>query len=212
MPLIRRTRLRRLAVVAALCLAAGAWPAPALTGPAAAQGSRLASTDVRIFSPLAGAKLASGLTAAAAVNGECFAASLASQGRPDAWRCMAGNTILDPCFESQPPGAGPLACAASPWSSQIRMLKPVKPVPRSQANHGDLVSEMPWALELADGSRCTFLTGATAAIAGLRWNYGCPSGAWVIGEVYRGDPVWRVFVRPVSGAVVKQVDVLVAWY
>jgi len=211
-PVIRRTRLRRLAVVAALCFAAVAWPSPALTGPATAQGSHPPSTDVRIFSPLAGGKLASGLTAAASVSGKCFAASLASQGRPDAWRCMAGNTILDPCFESQPPGAGPLACAASPWSSQIRLLTPVGGVPRNQANHGDLVSEMPWALELADGSRCTFLTGATLAVAGLRWNYGCSSGAEVIGEVYRGDPVWRVFVRSVSGPIIRQVDVRVAWY
>jgi len=205
-------RLRRWVVIPALC-AVAVGPALPVIGPAAAQGSHPASTDVRIFSPFAGSKLAQGMTASGTDTGECFTASLASQGRPDAWRCSAGNTILDPCFETQPPGTGPVACAASPWSSQVRLLKLSKPVPRNEANKEDLLASAPWALELADGSRCTFLTGATMAVAGMRWNYGCPNGAEVIGEVNRGDPVWRVFVRrPTSGAIIKQVDVLVAWY
>jgi hypothetical protein len=202
---------RQSAVVAALCAAAVA-PMPVATAPAAAQSPRPVSTDVRIFAPLNGGKLAPGLAAAGPVRGKCFTASLATQGRPDAWRCSAGNTILDPCFESQPPGEGPLACAVSPWSSQVRLLTPAEPVPRNEANQGDLLSQMPWALELADGSRCTYLTGATMAVAGMRLNYGCVGGASVIGEVYRGNPLWRVFVRPVSGAVIKQVDVRTAWY
>ena len=201
-------------IAAAVGAAAAAFAAaPPAAGAPAPQGIRPASTDVRIFSPMAGTKLAPGLKATRPVSGQCFAASLASQGRSDAWRCTAGNAILDPCFETQPPG-GPLACAMSPWSSEVRLLSLAEPVPQSQANHGDqpLIARMPWALELADGSRCTFLTGATMAVAGMRLNYGCAGGASVIGDVHRGGPVWRVFERPAAGAIIREVDVLVAWY
>jgi hypothetical protein len=172
-------------------------------------------TDVRILAPLSQGRLASGLTAAGApANGECFAASLASQGRSDAWRCMAGNIILDPCFESAPPGPGPLACVASPWVSRVRLFKLAKPVPRDQANDdsGRLTAKPPWALELADGSRCTFLTGATWQVAGLRANYGCTNGAAVFGDVDRGAPLWRVFVQHGPAGVIRRTAVLVAWY
>jgi len=183
--------------------------------PALAQTSPGQFTDVRVLAPLPGGKLASGLTASGAPSsGECFAASLANQGRSDAWRCMAGNIIVDPCFESSPPGPGPLVCFASPWSPRVRFFKPTRPVPHDQANDdsGSLTTKMPWALELSDGSRCTFLTGATTIAAGMRWNYGCQNGANVYGDLDRSAPLWRAFVQHASGAVIRQTAVLVAWY
>lgn len=199
-------------LAAIVCIASALAVVPVAPRPAAAQTGRPASTEVRIFTPLAGTKLAAGLTAGASVTGECFAASLASQGRPDAWRCSAGNLILDPCFESQPPGGALLACASAPWSPQVRLLKRSKPVPQDQANQGELSSAHPWALELADGAHCTYLTGATAALAGMRLNYGCPGSIDVYGDVDRTRPLWRVFERRANAPVARQVDVLVAWF
>jgi hypothetical protein len=213
---IRRTRRADrcapagFALVAICCLIAAG--APAINAAPAAPSSRPAATDVRIFLPLAGNTIASGLTAVPAAQGRCFAASLASQGRSDAWRCSIGNAIMDPCFEPQPPDSGPLACAVSPWSREVRLLKPSAPPSKNEANKGDLLGSAPWALELADGSRCTFLTGATLGVAGMRLNYGCQNKAEVIGDVERSAPVWRVFARRPSEAIVRYVDVLVAWY
>jgi hypothetical protein len=51
--------------------------------------------------------------------------------------------------------------------------------------------DIPWALELANGERCTLLTGATAVLAGQRLNYGCESGGYVIGELQRDGLVWK---------------------
>ena len=194
------------------CTAAALAVFPVAARPATAEIARPASTDVRIFTPLVGAKLATGLTASAPAIGECFAGSLASQGRSDAWRCSAGNLILDPCFESQPPGGPLLACASAPWSAQVRLLKLSKPVPQAQANRGELQSAQPWAIELADGARCTFLTGATTALADMRLNYGCPGGVDIFGDVDRARPLWRVFERRAGAAVTRQVDVLAAWF
>jgi hypothetical protein len=41
-----------------------------------------------------------GLAVTERVNGTCFTQSLASASRSDAWRCMVGITILDPCYQS----------------------------------------------------------------------------------------------------------------
>lgn len=195
------------ALAAMICIASTLAVFPVAARSTAAETGRPASTEVRIFTPLAATKLAAG----APVAGECFAASLASQGRRDAWRCSAGNFILDPCFESQPPGAL-LACASAPWVSQVRLLKLSKPVPQALANRGDLSSAQPWALELADGARCTYLTGATTALAGMRLNYGCPGSIDVYGDVDRTRPLWRVFERRPHAPVTRQVDVLTAWF
>ncbi|HKX19545.1 MAG TPA: hypothetical protein VJT33_16200 [bacterium] len=202
----------RRALAAIICIASALAVFPEAARPAAAQTMRPASTDVRLFTPLAGTKLAAGLTAGAPVGGECFAASLASQGRPDAWRCSAGNLILDPCFEAQPPGGALLACSSAPWSPQVRVLKLSKPVPQAQANRDRLSSAQPWALELADGARCTYLTGATTALAGMRLNYGCPGSIDVYGDVDRTHPLWRVFEHRANSPVTRQVDVFVAWF
>jgi len=168
-------------------------------------------TDIRLFVPFQAGRLVSGLTVAARISGKCFAPSLASQGRADAWRCSAGNLILDPCYESIPSAQPLLACPTSPWQPQVRLLAATG-IPHDQANPGTLTAQLPWALELADGSRCQFLTGATTAVAGMRLNYGCANGVSVVGTVDRSQPLWRVFVLPQSGPAVRQVDVTVAWY
>ena len=71
---------------------------------------------------------------------------------------------------------------------------------------------MPWALELANGQHCTLFTGATAPIAGMRINYGCPGGLVVVGDVDRSLPVWRVFWQGEKSISLDQTEVVVAWY
>ena len=44
-----------------------------------------------------------------------------------------------------------------------------------------------WAFELADGTTCTFLGGATAAFEGKRVNYSCSDGWVILGELQEGQ-------------------------
>jgi len=71
---------------------------------------------------------------------------------------------------------------------------------------------MPWALELGNGQRCVILTGATAPVVGMRINYGCGTGAQVVGDVDRSLPMWKVFYQGEKSISLNQVDVLTAWY
>lgn len=71
---------------------------------------------------------------------------------------------------------------------------------------------LPWALELANGKRCSLFTGATAPVAGMRINYGCPGGFQVVGDIDRSASTWRIFFQAENSSVLEQVDIAVAWY
>ena len=86
-------------------------------------------------------------------------------------------------------------------------------MPRIDTKREAFPAALPWALDLANGLRCTFLTGATSGVAGMRVNYGCDDGkTWIIGDVDRSLPKWRVFVLSADRVVAEQEDVTVAWY
>ena len=170
------------------------------------------TTQIKLFTPYGPGGLSKALSATEGVTGKCFAESVADPSRPDAWRCSAGNAIHDPCFANIMGDNKTLACARSPWESQVTLMNLTAPpdsskrkeIPRSQA--------MPWALELANGDHCALFTGATAPVAGMRINYGCPGGGQVVGDIDRSQPVWRVFYQKEGAASLVQVEVTVAWY
>lgn len=117
-------------------------------------------------------------------DGYCWVESLASS-QPDAWRCMVGNRIYDPCF-TIPGETGSVACGASPTGDQSAFrLKLTQPLPQRKAPAID----RPWVLDLADGVTCAFLTGASTGAGGERANYGCTDGWYILGDAKAGQ-VW----------------------
>jgi hypothetical protein len=103
------------------------------------------------------------------IAGECWTNSIASN-RPDAWRCMTGNTIHDPCFTTN--NQNYLVCDANPITKNpgiILQLK--KPLPKS-----DLVQTMqmvPWIMQLEDGNICQPFTGTKVTTDAGVVNYSC---------------------------------------
>lgn len=170
------------------------------------------ATQIKLFTPYGPGGLSKALSVAETVTGNCFAESVADSSRNDAWRCTAGNAIHDPCFGNIMGDNKSLACARSPWDNKVTVMNGTNPpssgkrkeMPRSQA--------MPWALELANGDHCALFTGATAPIAGMRINYGCPGGGLVVGDIDRSQSIWRVFYQKEGAPSLDQVDVTVAWY
>ena len=71
--------------------------------------------------------------------------------------------------------------------------------------------DIPWAVELANGERCTLLTGATAVFAGQRLNYGCESGGYIIGELQRDGLVWFASFLAKDAFASDLVPVAVVW-
>ena len=174
------------------------------------------ATALRLYTPFQPAGgLVIGVAVTARVSGSCFAASAASPSRPDAYRCSAGNAILDPCFASLDDQA-PLACARDPWSANATLLSLTQPLPsktKLRSADPDYAKALPWALELASGQHCALMTGATAPVAGLRINYGCPDGGIVAGGIDRTLPLWRVLYQTANRSLsLTQVSVTTAWF
>lgn len=90
---------------------------------------------------------------------------------------------------------------------------------REQVRTGGAVSadeaidplSLPWALELADGQQCGLATGATTVMAGMRANYACEGGGWVLGELDRSQPVWTASFWDGGGSSTTLVDVAAVW-
>lgn len=152
---------------------------------------------------------------------QCQAGAITTT-RPDAWRCVTA----DPCFVPQFIGNQmELACANNPWSGEVTLLTiemPLQsqdecmagpPLCRQQLN----LDRAPWALELANGARCTLFTGTISSLAGVGQTYGCTNpmgtaGGATQGVVDRTEPLWRVFFLPDGDFVMADVAVVVAWY
>jgi hypothetical protein len=178
----------------------------------AADAPCFSRTEVKLLTPFNAGRLGSSLSVISQGSGTCFARSAATPARPDAWRCTISNAIQDPCFENVMGNAKVLACAKAPWTADVTLLTLTAPLPENSASNTPLAESLPWALELAGGQHCTLFTGATAPVAGMRINYGCPGGVVVVGEVDRSQPVWRVFVQREESISLCQTDVAVAWY
>jgi hypothetical protein len=103
-------------------------------------------------------------------TGDCTTESCKSS-RSDAWRCFAGSQILDPCFEN-PLFEREVLCVPSPWAREGVVVR----TQLDEANRGRRPGGRPWAVVLANGKRCGFLSGGTAVGPGShRLNYACGS-------------------------------------
>ena len=102
-------------------------------------------------------------------EGYCWTNSL-MVARNDAWRCMIGNLIQDPCF-SISHDAGHVICGASPVRDTAGfLLKLTKPLP--EITNPDIPLE-PWLIELVDASICTSRTGTLTFINNKPLKYSC---------------------------------------
>jgi hypothetical protein len=97
-----------------------------------------------------------------------------------------GSNVADPCFPlANESGA---MCPSTPWSSEWIFVSFV-------GNAGiagpPTSTGLPWAIEIANGVRCTQMGGATAAIGNQRMNYSCANGSYLWGDPSRGS-TWHI--------------------
>jgi hypothetical protein len=108
-------------------------------------------------------------------RGRCWTASIAVPGVRGAYRCIAGNAILDPCFAPATPSSPvEVACLADPWSD-AEVLQVTGALPSAGA--GADTGPRPWALQLGNGVRCVAATGTVPAIGGVDLGYHCRGGS-----------------------------------
>lgn len=139
-----------------------------------------------------------GYTVRARAPGSCWTGSI-STARPDAWRCMTGNQIHDPCYAGLAT-AKIVYCPDALNRKRLFAIALTKPLPTALGNRGTgYLRGLPASVVLVGGVTCTFLTGATGVVAGMRINYGCSDHRMLIGDIDRRAPRWRIFALPSRG-------------
>ena len=229
-----RRLLEALCTLLALALAGPVMVSAQDATPAADAGEtdeQVQRTDVRYLLPFGPDGLSAGLTASATVEGVCGFPSSAVLDRPDAWDCMSTDSeIFDPCFENpfvSPDEPGELACVAAPFTPEVTLLTLTEPLVREKEDAGpsadpsmamvpeadDVLApwDLPWALELANGDRCTLMHGTLIVMAGQVVYYGCVDGGMVLGETDHSQPLWTVSYLAEGEFASSLVDVAVAW-
>ncbi len=126
-------------------------------------------------------------------EGSCWTNSLAA-GREDAWRCNVGeNEIDDPCF-AMADDPNMVVCGVDPIANQagfgLKLTEPL-PTPDVSADVKATYEKNGWAVLLADGTACYFMTGATTGVDDKRANYGCANSDWMILGDLQPDTVWK---------------------
>src|SRR5262249_35086450 len=149
-------------------------------------------TDIHYLVPFTADGLNPALNVRATTDGACTFPSSLANSRPDAWGCTsADNEIYDPCFENPltaPEQPGEVVCFDSPFGDDVVIMKLTAPLEHEKetpttTQPGDPAAsnaaseiapwDLPWALELANGDRCSLLRGTLIPMAGKIEYYGC---------------------------------------
>ncbi len=142
-------------------------------------------------------------------SGACFSGSEIAI-RSDAWRCTVDNVILDPCFEIDQSHV--LCPTDGPWGNSGDLLTVPGGLPTGLRDNDAGTSAQPWALQLADGSQCLLLGGATTVVAGQRLNYDCDNGLALYGNVQRQGSVWMIYTGAQHSAQLTLRPVATTWF
>lgn len=169
-------------------------------------------TEIRMLTPFTGEGLNPKLHIVKETTGVCWSSSLVNTSRPNTWRCHAEDKVYDPCFKSPIHNQNSVVCMQHPWDKKVVILKLKSPLPSTKASRFSSKKSQPWAIELGNGRMCTLITGPKAQIAGMKSRYSCSSGAVVVGDIDRSNPVWHVFYLGNEDLYMHQTPVISAWY
>lgn len=165
-------------------------------------------TAVRIRGPFTSdGGLRPGLRLGNVLLGQCWTGSIGSQ-RRNAWRCMSGNVIHDPCFTHA--GVKHLICMHAPWSRTVARLKLTRPLP-ARGNKGIKRLSYPWGFKLVSGRRCVLIQGTAASMPGVLLPYECSGHAYAT-RANTQRALWRVRVAPDSVDRLRVHPVRTAWF
>jgi hypothetical protein len=178
---------------------------PSTTPPGTASTTSAPGVTVRTFAPY-DASGALSVAVASTGTGSCWTNSIAVSSA-DAYRCLVGNDIQDPCFappvETSPPT---VACLDAPWSpATVLTLTQALPAPV-----GGVQAAFPWALVLANGARCVAATGMVPTVAGVALNYVCSTGRDA-GIVKTSGPPHEVHYAAPTGGSLSSVAITTVW-
>jgi hypothetical protein len=147
----------------------------------------------------------------------CWEGAISSP-RADAFRCLAGNIIYDPCFFDS---AGPprLACWLGPGPSRVVLVTPERPFPQMpHKGSANVKNGSPWLIKLSNGQFCVDDTGASLYFPSIgRANWDCPHGlGW--GTIHQHGREWAMGYSSLAAALggkaprLNEIPIAIAWF
>lgn len=217
-------RFLALAVGALLSLSVAGEAAPLAASPVQAEASPSASvvhakpaTTIRRYAPFEGGRIAAGIKVVRTVSGSCSAPS-SEDPRNDAYQCLSGHNLGDPCFADKAAALNYVLCPLLPPATVVRMNL-TQPLPRNSAPAratGD-----PWAVQTAEGAWCYRYVGQRLPVLQFTVSYACirPKTLWgfLLDEPRRGT-IWTALFAPGLKTVnrppgsYRRVDLASAWW
>lgn len=142
----------------------------------------------------------------------CWVNSLSSV-RPDAFRCMGNNYIYDPCFTDN--NENIVSCPNNPADSKTLFYavfdKSEDTILENRYLKPNTANNYPWYIKLYDGSECSFYTGATDLVAGMRVDYGCENQEeFLLLPIIEAGSLYKISCFKDNK--IQQCDVKEAWY
>jgi hypothetical protein len=196
---MRDRRLKRAETLAPMLVAIGLLILP---------GAAVGSTRVIRYDPFTSEGDVAPKYTTSTRGGDCWTTSSVAA-RPDAWRCMTGNRIYDPCFES--PVYDLAVCPGAPWEERVVVLDPVT----FEGPPSDYAYSLPWAVRLTSGKGCVFVSGATVLVRGRPLRYVCGRsgrGPFLFGAPDRRKATWKMwYAKSAQGRGWKRVKIARAW-
>jgi hypothetical protein len=128
-----------------------------------------------------------------------------------AYRCVAGNFLYDPCWAERA-DTPTVLCLPFPWSVTVIRLDVDAPLTAIPAATG---TSEPWGLELAGGQRCVLLQGAHSLFGDRVIDYYCNSRLSLLRGLTRGAAVWSAAsVTDIAGKQARgpAEKIKIAWY
>ena len=163
-----------------------------------------AQTVVKTFNPFKPGTATPAIQIDSTRTGYCWTGSIAV-GTTNAYRCMAHNLILDPCFAPKGSRVTSVVCVAAPWDAGTD-LHLSRPLP-SDHNTGTMRSG--WAMRLANGRECVAVTGTIQFVDDVPMRYACDQGK--AGNLLQNGGQWTVAYLPPHATATSPVAVSTLW-
>lgn len=147
-------------------------------------------TEFKLYRPFAQGSLEVPLQITSKLQGECILPSHRLP-REDTWRCVAESKVYDPCFIKQYSDRKLAICPHSPWDGRGVEINLARAADNHQRPSLDISRTFPWALELADGTKCLSLPRGMV-YDDLPVHYRCEDQSILYGPMQRCRTPWTM--------------------
>ena len=165
---------------------------------AATASAAPAPTTLEHWAAFQGGRPAAGVHIDQRGSGVCTEASAADP-RADAWRCLDGTQVEDPCFSG---GAAFVLCPfGTPDSRDAFELRLTRPLPTTRtAGIVPATRGKPWVIVTTGGDYCYRVPAPGPTEVGRRVTYVCAGSAFLAGSPDRAHRVWTIALIPDAAA------------